>query len=92
MSGPPRLRSKMQTGRPRPKTIHVDRRDTSNGTLTPSCGKKGSISNLASELFVCLLVCFFYNNTCISHASYFHFKFCLLVFVTQITTICILYT
>lgn len=53
MSGPPRLRSKMQTGRPRPKTIHVDRRDTSNGTLTPSCGKKGSISNLASELFVC---------------------------------------
>ncbi|XP_050529806.1 patronin isoform X2 [Daktulosphaira vitifoliae] len=48
MGGPPRLRSKMQSGRPRPKTIHVDRSDTTDGTLTPSRGKKGSITNLAA--------------------------------------------
>ncbi|XP_025203346.1 patronin isoform X4 [Melanaphis sacchari] len=47
MGGPPRLRSKMQSGRPRPKTIHVDRSDTPDGTMTPSRGKKGSITNLA---------------------------------------------
>ncbi|XP_050439779.1 patronin isoform X2 [Adelges cooleyi] len=46
--GPPRLRSKLQSGRPRPKTIHVDRSDTTDGTLTPSRGKKGSITNLAT--------------------------------------------
>ncbi|XP_022172106.1 patronin isoform X5 [Myzus persicae] len=48
MGGPPRLRSKMQSGRPRPKTIHVDRSDTPDGTMTPSRGKKGSITNLAT--------------------------------------------
>jgi len=55
MGGPPRLRSKMQSGRPRPKTIHVDRSDTPDGTMTPSRGKKGSITNLASE---CYYYCF----------------------------------
>ncbi|VVC34989.1 Hypothetical protein CINCED_3A002661 [Cinara cedri] len=48
VGGPPRLRSKMQNGRPRPKTIHIDRSDTPDATLTPSRGKKGSISNLAT--------------------------------------------
>lgn len=43
----------MQNGRPRPKTIHVDRSDTPDATLTPSRGKKGSISNLASVYFYC---------------------------------------
>lgn len=51
MAGPPRLRNKMQSGRPRPKTIHVDRSDATDGTLTPSRGKKGSITNLASEYY-----------------------------------------
>lgn len=48
MGGPPRLRNKTQNGRPRPKTIHVDRNDTTDGTLT-SRSKKGSITNLTSE-------------------------------------------
>lgn len=52
-SGPPRLRNKMQNSRPRPKTIHVDRSDTPDGTLTPSRGKKGSISNLTSKYNYC---------------------------------------
>lgn len=58
MAGPPRLRNKMQSGRPRPKTIHVDRSDTTDGTLTPSRGKKGSITNLASEF----IINYFYNT------------------------------
>jgi len=49
MGGPPRLRNRTQNGRPRPKTIHVDRSDTTDGTLTSSRGKKGSITNLAGE-------------------------------------------
>jgi len=66
MGGPPRLRSKMQSGRPRPKTIHVDRSDTPDGTMTPSRGKKGSITNLASEYqYYCFFITLCYNTHCI---------------------------
>lgn len=77
MGGPPRLRNKMQSGRPRPKTIHVDRRDTPDGTLTPSRGKKGSITNLASKRYYKLIT---YNNYCNNfyNTHYFIFYFFIL--------------
>lgn len=51
--GPPRLRNKIQSGRPRPKTIHIDRSDTPDGTLSTSKGNKGSITNFTSEYNIC---------------------------------------
>uniref|UniRef100_A0A0A9XVS5 Short spindle protein 4 n=1 Tax=Lygus hesperus TaxID=30085 RepID=A0A0A9XVS5_LYGHE len=48
-SGGPRMRSKAQPARPRPKTIHIDSgADQHDGTMTPSRGKKGSSSNLSA--------------------------------------------
>ncbi|XP_023247057.1 patronin isoform X2 [Copidosoma floridanum] len=46
---PAKLRNKAASGRPRPKTIHVDAgTDLDSGVLTPSRGKKGSSSNLST--------------------------------------------
>lgn len=39
--GQPKLRNKIQSGRPRPKTIHVDCSDTAHGTLSSSKRNKG---------------------------------------------------
>lgn len=40
-TGQPKLRNKIQSGRPRPKTIHVDCSDTTHGTLPSSKRNKG---------------------------------------------------
>lgn len=50
----PKLRSKTQPSRPRPKTIHIDSggADAHDGMLTASRGKKGSSSNLSGRLSV----------------------------------------
>ncbi|XP_033208972.1 patronin isoform X3 [Belonocnema kinseyi] len=46
---PTKLRNKVTTSRPRPKTIHVDAgAELDSGALTPSRGKKGSSSNLST--------------------------------------------
>ena len=46
---PTKLRNKVTTSRPRPKTIHVDAgAELDSGVLTPSRGKKGSSSNLST--------------------------------------------
>lgn len=49
MKSTTKLRSKGSTGRPRPKTIHVDSGsvEMAEGMLQPSQGKKGSTSNLS---------------------------------------------
>ncbi|XP_029055925.1 patronin isoform X14 [Osmia bicornis bicornis] len=48
---PTKLRNKTATTRPRPKTIHVDAgADLDSGALTPSRGKKGSSSNLSTDV------------------------------------------
>ncbi|XP_031843937.1 calmodulin-regulated spectrin-associated protein patronin isoform X20 [Nomia melanderi] len=48
---PTKLRNKTATTRPRPKTIHVDAgAELDSGALTPSRGKKGSSSNLSTDV------------------------------------------
>ncbi|XP_033353094.1 patronin isoform X25 [Bombus vosnesenskii] len=48
---PTKLRNKTATTRPRPKTIHVDAgTELDSGALTPSRGKKGSSSNLSTDV------------------------------------------
>lgn len=67
LKGPTKMRSKGSTGRPRPKTIHVDSGsvEMAEGMLQPSQGKKGSTSNLSGtfinysflRLFLCVCFC-----------------------------------
>ena len=50
----PKLRAKSATkasGRPRPKTIHVDQDADVNTALQQSRGPRGSISNITGNLF-----------------------------------------
>ncbi|XP_051154754.1 patronin isoform X4 [Leptopilina boulardi] len=50
---PTKLRNKVTTSRPRPKTIHVDAgAELDSGALTPSRGKKGSSSNLSTASLI----------------------------------------
>lgn len=67
----PKLRGKT-TGRPRPKTIHVDTGsvELAEGMLTPSRGKKGSTSNL-SKFCVCE------KHGCFTHELLFY-DFCVM--------------